>query len=72
MRLTANQLKRLSAIVESDGPVAWWNTATDRSLLRRALVERCDHTKQLAPQIKFVTHLCRATVAGREALKAAQ
>lgn len=57
--MTWMQKLRLGAIAKKRDGVAWRNDATDKSLLRRGLIERCDTTEQLAPGVKFTTHLCR-------------
>jgi hypothetical protein len=70
-KLSAMQTQRLRHIALSRlRPAAWFSSPTDKSLLRRGLIERCDHTQQLATNVKFVTYLCRLTDAGREALEA--
>lgn len=69
-KLTAKQVARLRNI---DGRVLtdaapWRGTATDRSLLRRGLIERCDETRKISAQVSFCTFLCKLTPAGRAAL----
>jgi hypothetical protein len=71
-KLTNKQWKRLREIHNVlVPPASFWSTSTDRSLVKRGLIERCDQTRQLAHNVAFITHLCRLTDAGRAALAAA-
>jgi hypothetical protein len=70
LRLTKLQWHRLREIgsVKLSDSAPWWSSATDKSLLRRGLIERCDETRKLSSSVSFTTYLCRLTDAGRSAL----
>lgn len=72
-KLSKLQKARLRDInrARREGSATFWNDATDRSLLRRGLIERCDNTTVLGSNVSFTNCLCRTTDAGRAALSKA-
>lgn len=79
MRLSAAQIRQLRRIAEyvpsENWPYAgYFDTITERSLVRRGLIERVTHVSPLdgnssMARIHVTWHMCRLTEAGRAAIR---
>lgn len=67
MTLTKKQIQRLKKISEFNN-AAYFDTSTDRSLLKRGLIERCDK-KMGTEEVNFTIFLCRISGLGKSELE---